>query len=112
MPTIIFLPLVQFGSDSFQLTNLHHLILTASYIWLSLNHNADYLADAVSGADAYYIADAVSDADADELCGRRSAYGAVQLTMPAFYRTPQPSASILNFEGRKFCFRLSFLRKL
>ena len=27
-----FMPLVEFDSDSFQLTNLHHLISTASYV--------------------------------------------------------------------------------
>jgi len=32
---------VEFGSDSFQLTNFHHMISTASYIWLSFKHNAD-----------------------------------------------------------------------
>ena len=103
MPIVIFLSLFEFGSDSFQFTNLHHLILTASYIWLSLNHNADYLA--VSGADADYIADAVSDADADELWGRRGAYGAVQLTMPGvgsprFLQNPPPHAfSTSNVEN-------------
>ena len=114
MPTIIFLPLFEFGHDSFQLTDLHHLISTASYILSSLKHNADQIA----GAD--YFADADSGADADELWGRRDAYGAVQLTMPGVgsprflqnVSTEPPSPCILNFERRKFSFRLSFLRDI
>ena len=73
MPTIIFLPLFEFGSDSFQLSNLHRLILRASYIWFKSQCRL---------TDADYVADAVCGADADELWGRRDAYGAVQLTMP------------------------------